>query len=1081
MKPTVGIAVLSIVISFAASAANYVDPVGGNDETAVPGSETLKYKTIQAAIDNCPANGTVSLADGTYEQSATLMLANGVQLIGTGYEKCVICAAAKKTIRLVIMEGSNTLLQGVTVCGGVRDASTNWADACGAGIMLKGGTVSHCMISNNVMNARNVWGGGVYACSGTITHCIIAKNTSGGDFAGISASGGGLGCGIASLPISGPILIDRCLFFGNQATAQAGGIYNGGSGSESVTIRNCTVSGNRVLLNSGSAGLSGSTAKLLAVESCIFTDNLKNTKTEPQVANCSITSATIFKNCLFGNGEAAQGAGSISGDAKFVSSENGDYHLQADSDAIDKGLVSEAVTPDLDDRLILDGKPDIGCYEHQIPGITVSGEPGAWGHPDPDYGTYADVVADETYSFVAPAAVTNAEGTACGTCRGWRLMDSKGKVYEGTGTATTLVYEMENGPYILTWLWDTTYRVTATAVDGGTVDFTEAWMKEGTELTVTASETDTAKLWSWFGGVDKATRRELTQTLTVDRPFALVAKFYDPEGAEKLVAYVSPTGAGNKDGYDADNANDSIADALALVSVENAAGGEVRFVAGTYAVSETLPLRQNLSYIGATDGESVLDGEGLNKVVCFDGSSAGDVAGGALENLVLSNCTAGCVSFAANSGDFTVTGCRFTAGKYGIAASSVEDSRLIVSNCAFIALSTSTDRAAAVNVSGALVPTLVDCLFKGNAGSSSGNSASLGFTYNPNVSGKVAVLRQCRFEDNRSLDCCNGAIVHHSNGVSSGLYLHGCTFLRNSCTMRPDSETNVQRSPCLSVPKPGSGVYVFDSYFGYNTLTNTATGTNPKIGSVIACADVSGKFLFFNCTFEHNSLRTVNSSDYAGTITVGYQKQIGIAHCVFNENDVIHVDATTGTEDRCGELQVGSGSFATGLFDSIFTHSAEDYAYCASDSDSSRQYWVTMNCNIKNYTTPSAKGWRAHWVNITADDQPKLDKLRDNGCGLLARGVASDSPFRKCGSVWRVANTGMPYLYSKSGFGTLSKNTWMPLTPSDSVITDEAAADLELTTQTPPMADAFGAARREKWIAYGPLNAPPRGLMLLVR
>lgn len=178
---------------------------------------------------------------------------------------------------------------------------------------------------------------------------------------------------------------------------------------------------------------------------------------------------------------------------------------------------------------------------------------------------------------------------------------------------------------------------------------------------------------------------------------------------------------------------------------------------------------------------------------------------------------------------------------------------------------------------------------------------------------------------------------------------------------------------------------------------------------------------------------------------------------------------------------MGSGSFATGLFDSIFTHSAEDYAYCTAESDPSRQYWVTMNCNIKNYTTPSAKGWKAHWVNITTDDQPKLDKLRDNGSGLLARGVAHDSPFRKCGGVWRVANTGMPYLYSKSGFGSLSTKTWMPLTPSDSVITDEAAADLELTTQTSPMVDAFGAARREKWIAYGPLNAPPRGLMLLVR
>ena len=1068
-------------VAFVASATNYVDPVNGNDDTAAPGSETLKYKTIQAAIDNCPANGTVSLADGTYEQSVTLMLTNGVQLIGTGYEKCVICAAAKKSIRVMIMEGADTLLKDVTVCGGKLPWNLNWIDACGIGVFVKDGTVSHCMISNNVTDGSNVFGGGIYLLAGTVTHCIIAKNVSGRD-ADISASGGGLAFGVnfTGMTTTGPILIDRCLVSGNQATSIGGGIHcqNGGSGS--VTIRNCTFAGNTTL-RKGDAGISGGDGRLETVENCIFADNLGTTQTEPAYKNCGITS-TKFKNCLFGNREAAQGTGSLSGDAKFVSLADGDFHLQSGSDAIDRALVSESVTPDLDDRIILDGKPDIGCYEYMVHGFTVTAAPGEWGHPDPDYGAHEDVAAGVTYSFTAPAAVTNEEGTACGICRGWHLLDAKGNESEGTGSSTSITYDLQKGPYILTWLWDSTFLVTAKAVGGGSVDFTEAWLKEGAELTVTASAADSARLWSWFGGVDKTTRRELTQTITVTGPLSLVAKFYDPTGTDKLVAYVSPTGTGCKDGYDTDNANDSIADAAELVSVENAAGGEVRLLAGTFAVPAALPLRQNLSYVGAADGESVLNGAALNAGPCFVGASADDVAGGCLEGLVASNCPKGCVTIAANTGDFRVTDCRFDTGNFGIDATSASESRLLVSNCTFTALRVTGNTyncAAGVTARGRMRPTLVDCLITGNSmDGNNGIERSTAFTYVPTAAGDPAVLRNCRITDNTTVGYCNGAIVHESS-VDSGLRIYGCTFLRNS--VRITQNTNMQRATCISVRAQGGGVRVYDSYFGYNTMTYENTSQSPKQATVLACNDVSGVFAFFNCTMEHNAVRSVTAMDVIGTVSVGWAKQIGFAHCVFNENDVIHVDATSGEETRCGELQVGNSSYATGLFDSIFNHSATDYVYCASTSDPSRQYWVTMNCNIKNYVTPGNKGWKANWVNITTNDQPKLDKLSDNGSGLLARGVAYNSPFRKGGGVWYVANTGMPYLYSADGFGTVSKNKWMPLVPSDTALADDAAAELGLSLDNPPMADAFGAPRKAKRIAYGPLNAPARGMAILLR
>jgi hypothetical protein len=57
-----------------------------------------------------------------------------------------------------------------------------------------------------------------------------------------------------------------------------------------------------------------------------------------------------------------QGAGDVTNDPRFVAMLGGDFHLQANSPAIDAGMLQGAPTDDLE-RHVRSGRPDLGAYE----------------------------------------------------------------------------------------------------------------------------------------------------------------------------------------------------------------------------------------------------------------------------------------------------------------------------------------------------------------------------------------------------------------------------------------------------------------------------------------------------------------------------------------------------------------------------------------------------------------------------------------------------------------------------------------------------------------------------------------------
>ena len=378
--------------------------------------------TLQSVIDNCSPGDRIFLSDNVHRPDYTIVLTNGITLAGSSFTNCVIKPTGNR--RVIEISGTGSCISNITITGGSMTLSTK--DERASGIVLNGGVVSHCMISNNVTSGsgqairgagicvidgivelsivaenknsnqysfgsgvyieggmlrdclikgntqnKNLYGGGICMRGGTVSHCVVTGNS--------AYCGGGISLGGNST--YGPkasILVDRCLVYGNTASNNGGGIASVSAAKVNNvqykwTLRQTTVANNSCTYSKGGAG--GINIQFLdsvsSCESCIFADNNQTfddgSDGYPNWSrSTSITVSNLakkFKNCLFGNGSAALGTDSISGSAAFESLVKNDYHLKSASDAINNALDSANVTADLDGNAVIDGLPDIGCYE----------------------------------------------------------------------------------------------------------------------------------------------------------------------------------------------------------------------------------------------------------------------------------------------------------------------------------------------------------------------------------------------------------------------------------------------------------------------------------------------------------------------------------------------------------------------------------------------------------------------------------------------------------------------------------------------------------------------------------------------
>jgi len=187
----------------------------------IPGTNIGPKATIQNAIYNVDAGGTVQIAAGTYYQGY-LIIDRDVTLQGEGT--------------------TSTIIDGFA---GLRVVNVNSAVTA----TISSLTIQNGRASGNA-HAGGIWNQGTL----TLTNCIIQNNRAGDGDPGFSGGNGG---GIYN---EGTLTINSCTISNNRAGngsdgangGHGGGIYNAGT----LTINGCTIS-NNMAGNGGTGGNGG--------------------------------------------------------------------------------------------------------------------------------------------------------------------------------------------------------------------------------------------------------------------------------------------------------------------------------------------------------------------------------------------------------------------------------------------------------------------------------------------------------------------------------------------------------------------------------------------------------------------------------------------------------------------------------------------------------------------------------------------------------------------------------------------------------------------------------------------------------
>ena len=251
-------------------------------------------------------------------------------------------------------------------------------------------------------------------------------------------------------------------------------------------------------------------------------------------------------------------------------------------------------------------------YGEPVKSVTVTGEPEEWAAPNPGYGIFRDLKAGQPCTFTCPSATTNDEEGVVYVCDGWRHTLADGTETTGTDCSLTFTYAEETACSTVTWLFHRQYKVT-TSVDGeGRIEAESAWFDEGAVAAFTAVPSEGWIFWRWDGTAAEGNRQRYAAVISVsvDEPKTLTARFCDPTKLPKTL-YVTPGGAGTKDGTSWENASDDLAVAYDYAAVGTTADNprEVRLAAGFYTIASTIEMKPYVHVIGAEDGETILCGD----------------------------------------------------------------------------------------------------------------------------------------------------------------------------------------------------------------------------------------------------------------------------------------------------------------------------------------------------------------------------------------------------------------------------------------------------------------------------------------
>jgi predicted outer membrane repeat protein len=302
---------------------------GGSDETG-DGSEINPFASIQFGLNTATEDDTVLVADGIYYENLVWPTVNGIKLIGSNQDDCIIDGNQNESVirfegEINYLINTSTLVTDFTIQNGIAD-----------------------------------FGGGIYCSTSNpnLTSLMIKDNS--------AACGGGIHCSASSLNLKNVIVTN------NSATHYGGGIEC--EGYVSPIIVNTTIYGNSA--GSGGGGIDSYTGSNPRLVNSILWGN-----TPQQIfldGGYTPANITMGYSNIQGGADNIGGnpnyyiinwlEGNINSDPLFTNPENGDYTLQSDSPCIDAGTAyfewEGGVLVDMSEDEYYGSAPDMGAYEY---------------------------------------------------------------------------------------------------------------------------------------------------------------------------------------------------------------------------------------------------------------------------------------------------------------------------------------------------------------------------------------------------------------------------------------------------------------------------------------------------------------------------------------------------------------------------------------------------------------------------------------------------------------------------------------------------------------------------------------------
>ena len=341
-----------------ASSVVYVTPGTGSGTFPYDTPEN-GFGTIKAAVDNAFDGNMLILGEGTYETSSELVVDKAITIVGTGATPEAVVVrntVASQGHRTMQVNNAGAFVANLTIENGYNNI--------GANLRLASGVVSNCVIRGGtaVANSNGAGAGVEFAGAGTLTHCVVSNNVVQG-----TSSDGGMTGGAIYLPYNSKngrisnclVAYNRYITSGETVKAGAAGIRFFGENNE-TKVENCTVVANTV-----EGSLSDDSAGIYCTSwSVRFRNNLVvgNSETGKEM----FTATKIDEHCtnVYGLTDADSSVNEI-----FKDFAKGNFALRPGSEACNNGTAEGlSLLPSVDlsgNPRVAFGKIDIGCFECQ--------------------------------------------------------------------------------------------------------------------------------------------------------------------------------------------------------------------------------------------------------------------------------------------------------------------------------------------------------------------------------------------------------------------------------------------------------------------------------------------------------------------------------------------------------------------------------------------------------------------------------------------------------------------------------------------------------------------------------------------